>query len=157
MLWGTQNRGTFRVFGLALAIALTPALMQTEEMGCTPEGPSWHAYGDTQLEVFKVSVDGIDVIESAFDPKTEVYEVMLAGEPGYVLIRAESADPEATVSFNLSDGCAVVESGTLEIGGGLFTLESLPEGHSLLNVWVHAPEGKADNYTVFFARPEACQ
>ena len=36
-------------------------------------------------------------------------------------------------------------------------LESVPEGHSLLNVWVHAPEGNADNYTVFFARPEACQ
>lgn len=148
MLWGTQNRGTFRVFGLALAIALTPALMQVEEP-CTPQFE-----GDARLEVLKVSVDGVDTIQ--FSPEVESYEVMLTGEQ-MILIRAESMDPDATVAYSLSDGCAPVTSDTLEIGGGLFTLESVPEGHSLLNVWVHAPEGKADNYTVFFARPEACQ
>ena len=154
MLWGTQNRGTFRVFGLALAIALFPALMQAGtagDGGCTIE----HAAGETELEAFSVSVDGVNMIE--FDPELEVYEVMLAGEPEVILIHALSKDPEATVSYNLSDGCAPVEWGTLETGGQLFMLESVPEGHSLLNVWVHASEGKADNYTVFFARPEACQ
>lgn len=147
---GTRNRGTFRVFGVALAIALTPALMQVDE-SCTLE----HATGETRLEMLKVSVDGIDMIE--FNPDNETYEVMLAGEPEAILVRAVSWDPDATVSYSLSDGCARVESDTLPIGGGLFTLESIPEGHSLLNVWVHAPEGKADAYTVFFARPEACQ
>ena len=149
MLWGTQNRGTFRVFGLALAIALTPALMQVDDP-CTLE----HGQGETRLEVLKVSVEGTDMIE--FSSEIEVYEVMLASEQP-ILVRAESLDPDATVSFNLSDGCAPVEWDTLEMGGGVFTLESVPEGHSMLNVWVHAPEGKADNYTVFFARPEACQ
>ena len=121
-----------------------------------------HGQGDARLEVLKVSVDGVDMIQ--FSPEIETYEVMLspsenpwvAGEQ-VILIRAESMDPDATVSYNLSDGCEPVTWDTLEIGGGLFTLESVPEGHSLLNVWVHAPQGKADNYTVFFARPEACQ
>ena len=149
MLWGTQNRGTFRVFGLALAIALTPALMQVDDGSCVVPP------GETDLEVFHVSLDGIDMIQ--FDPEMEAYEVMLAGEPEVILIRAVSVDPDATVSYNLSDGCAQVEWGTLDIGGGLFMLESLPEGHSLLNIWVTSPKGNADNYTVFFARPEACQ
>jgi hypothetical protein len=150
MLRGTRNRSTFRVFGLAFAIALAPALMQVEEP-CTLE----HGEGETRLEVLKVSVDGIDMIE--FKPEQPSYEVMLAGEPQAILIRAESMDADATVSYNLSDGCERVEADTLPIGGGLFVIESVPEGHSLLNVWVHAPEGKADNYTVFFARPEQCR
>ena len=146
---GARNGGTFRVFGLALAIALTPALMQVDDTSCDPPR------GETRLEVLHVALEGIDMIQ--FDPEIEAYEVMLAGEPGMILVRAESMDPDAAVAYNLSDGCTAVAWDALPTGGGFFTLESVPEGHSLLNIWVHAPEGKADNYTVFFARPEACQ
>jgi len=132
-MWGKRNQETFRVFGLALAIALAPALMQTEAT-CVPDP------GETRLEVLKVSVDGVDMIQ--FDPEIETYEVMLAGEPNAILIRAESMDADAEVSYNLSDGCEPLQSDSLPIGGGLFMLGSVPEGHSLLHVWVHAPGGR---------------
>ncbi|KPK51717.1 MAG: hypothetical protein AMJ63_11615 [Myxococcales bacterium SG8_38_1] len=133
-MWGKRNQETFRVFGLALAIALTPVLMQTEP-SCEPTVP-----GETRLEVLKVSVDGVDMIQ--FDPENETYEVMFAGEPNAILIRAESMGADAQVSYNLSDGCEPLQSDSLPIGGGLFMLGSVPEGHSLLHVWVHAPGGQ---------------
>jgi len=146
----TRNRNTLWTFGMVFAIALGPGLMQADEFNC-----ALPADGDTSLEILNVTLDGNDMI--AFAPDVRTYEVMLPEETGIMLIRAESTDPGATVSYNLSDGCAPVAHETLPTGGGLFTLESVPEGHSLLSIWVHAPEGAADVYTVFLAQPEQCQ
>lgn len=144
----TRNRSTLWTFGLLFAIVLAPALMQEDVNGCSPEP------GETKLEVLHVAVGGEDMI--AFDPGERIYDVMLAEEPGMLLIRAESMDPEAGVSYALSDGCETVVSGELPTGGGVFTLESVPEGHSVLNILVKAPGVGMTRYAVFLAQPEQC-
>ena len=149
MLRGTRHRTTWKAFGLAFAIALAPGLLQTEgSCGLEP-------VGEARLEILNVAVGGEDMI--AFEPDEQVYEVMLPEEPGMILVRAESMDPTAAVSYSLSDGCEETTSETLPEGGGLFVIESVPEGHSLMTIRVRAPEGKLGSYTVFFARPELCQ
>ncbi len=140
---------TWRTFGLAFAIVLTPALMQTGDSYCEPN------LDHDSLAVLNVSVGGEDMI--AFDPGQRSYEVMLAEDPGMILIRAETINDQAAVLYNLTDGCESVVKGTLPEGGGLFTLEPLPEGHSWLKIWVKEVGYQAQDYTVFFARPETCQ
>ena len=144
----TLDRSTLWTFALAFAIVLSPALMQQDGLGCPPSG-------DTRLEVLHVAdVDGEDMI--AFDPDERLYEVMLPEEPGACVITANSMDPGATVSYALNDGCETVESGDCGIGGGEFTLEAVPEGHSFLNILVKAPGLKMAKYVVVFAQPEQC-
>ena len=156
---GTKYWSSLRTFGLAFAIVLSPALMQTDEiMGCTPEGePTTHWRGDTQLVLLAVEVGGEDMIE--FAPEEEVYEVMLPDGFEEMLVKAQSRDPDARVSYNLSDGCEPTAYGNLPTGGGEFAIEAeaVHEGHSLLKVSVHAPEGKADAYSIFLTQPRICQ
>jgi len=149
MLRGTRYRTTWKAFGLAFAIALAPGLLQTEG-SCGPL-----EVGEARLEILNVAVDGQDTI--AFEPDEYVYEVMLPEETGMILARAVAMDPEATVHYSLSDGCEEIMGETLPAGGGLFVIESVPEGHSLMTIRVRAPEGKLGSYTVFFAQPEQCQ
>lgn len=144
-----KYRPTWRTFGLAFAIVLTPALMQTEENWCDGPEPG------QSLAVLHVSVDGQDAI--AFDPGQRSYDVMLSEDPGMILVRAEAVEETAAVSYNLSDGCEMMTHGDLPDGGGLFTLEAIPEGHSLLRIWVQPVGYRAQDFTVFFARPEACE
>lgn len=144
-----RNRSSWRTFGLAFAIVLAPALMQTDGgLGCPPTG-------DASLELLQVAVGGQDMI--AFDPQDQLYEVMLPEEPGDIVVRAVSMDAEAAVSYNVHDGCEMLVSEDLPTGGGPFTLESVPEGHSLLYIWVEAPGGRMIKYCVIFAQPEQCQ
>jgi len=144
----TRNRSTLWTFSLAFAIVLAPALMQEDVNGCSVEP------GETRLEVLHVAGLGEDLI--AFDPDERIYDVMLAEEPGTLLIQALSMDPEAGVSYAMSDGCETVVVGELPTGGGMFTLESLPEGHSVLNILVQAPGLGLTRYAVFFAQLEQC-
>ena len=144
----TRRTGiALRTFGLAFAIALAPALMQ-DGLGCPPSG-------EARLEVLHVAVGGEDMI--AFDPEEHLYQVMLPEDPGTILVRAVSADEEAAVSYNINDGCEMILHEQLPAGGGLFVLESVPEGHSFLNIWVEAPGGRMMKYCIVFAQPEQCQ
>lgn len=92
----------------------------------------------------------------AFDPADQLYEVMLPEEPGEILVRAESMDAEAGVSYHIHDGSEMLVAEHLETGGGEFTLESVPERHRFLFIWVEAPGGRMTKYCVIFAQPEQC-
>ena len=156
---GTKYWSSLRTFGLAFAIVLSPALMQTEDVIACPGGddPTMHWQGDTQLELLAVEVGGEDMI--AFSPEEDQYEITLPESHEEIIVKAESRDPEAKVMYNLTDGCAPTAYGHLPDGGGEFAIEpeAVHEGHSLLKVWVHAPEGKADAYSIFMTQPRVCQ
>ena len=146
----TRQSSTWRTFGLVFAIALAPSLLQVEEP-CTME----HGLGDARLAALAIEVDGEDMI--AFSAEQATYEVMLPESHEAIVVRAESMDPAALVTYNLTDGCPPpIEFGDIGIGGGEVELETMPDGHTLLKVWVHAPEGKAKDYTVFFTQPALC-
>ncbi len=147
---GTKYWSSLRTFGLAFAIVLSPALMQTDELGC-------HSEGNAELTVLEVEVAGEDMI--AFAPMQEAYEVMLPEGFEEIVLRAQSSDPAAAVSYNLSDGCEPTAMGEFPAGGGEVAIEAeaVHEGHSLLKVWVHAPEGKANAYSIFLTQPRICQ
>ena len=145
----TRQLGTWRAFGLVFAIALAPSLLQVEDP-CT-----LGHYGDARLAVLAIEVDGEDMI--AFSDEQLTYEVMLPESHEAIVVRAESVDPAALVTYNLNDGCPPpIEFGDIGTGGGELELETMPDGHTLLEVWVHAPEGKAKEYTVFFTEPALC-
>ncbi len=140
---------SLRTFGLAFAIALSPALMQTDDLGC-------HTIGNTDLAMLEVEVNGENVI--VFDPTQHVYEVLLAEPTESVIVRAESVDPGADVMWNLSGLCPPpIADGHFEIGGGEAPIEEVPVGHSILKVSVHAPEGAADFYAVYLTQMMQCE
>ena len=148
MLKTTRQSSTWRTFGLVFAIALAPSLLQVDQ-------PCMHLQGDARLAALAIEVDGEDMI--AFSTEQATYEVMLPESHEAIVVRAEAMDPEAAVTYNLTDGCPPpIEFGDIGIGGGEVELETMPDGHTLLKVWVHAPEGKAKDYTVFFTQPALC-
>jgi len=149
MLKTQRQWGTWKSFGLVFAIALAPSLLQVED--CTLE----HGQGEARLEALAVEVGSEDMI--AFAQEQDTYRVMLPESHEAIVIRAESMDPEALVTYNLHEGCPPpIEFGEIGIGGGEVELETMPGGHTILDVWVHAPEGKAEQYTVFFTQPALC-
>jgi len=151
-LKATRQLSTWRAFGLAFAIALAPSLLQVEDP-CTLE----HSHGDARLAVLAIEVDGEDMIAFTTDPDQVTYKVMLPESHEAIVVRAESMDPAAQVTYNLNDGCPPpIEFGDIGTGGGEVELETMPDGHTILEVWVHAPEGKSKEYTVFFTQPHLC-
>ena len=68
---------SLRTFGLAFAVVLTPALMQTDEF-CNA--------GDTSLMVLEVEVADQNLIDD-FTPEQRVYEVTLPDDVGTVTVR----------------------------------------------------------------------
>lgn len=147
---GSRNRSIWRTFGLAFAIVLTPALMQTEG-DCTTAGES-------RLELFRVAVGGEDMI--AFDPEQHVYEVTLPAESETIWVRACAVDKAAKVMYRVSDICEPHPPLTVLVpeveGEGVFVIDA-PEGHSTLQVWVRAPEMAVEVYTVLLTQPKLCQ
>lgn len=147
---GSRNRSIWRTFGLAFAIVLAPALMQTDG-DCT-------VAGETRLEVFRVVADGQDMI--AFDPEQRLYEVMLPEGPETIWVRACAMDKAADVMYRVSDICEPHPPLTILVpeveGEGVFVIEA-PEGHSTLEVWVHTPEMAMEAYTVLLTQPKLCQ
>jgi predicted short-subunit dehydrogenase-like oxidoreductase (DUF2520 family) len=107
------------------------------------------------LTTLEVEVGGEGMI--AFEPAKTLYEVMLPEGAEAVVIRATAAKAEARVWYRLDDPCAIVEVGHTEAGGGEFTLESVPEGHSVLKVWAEAGIDMSQVYTVLFTQPMLCE
>lgn len=125
----TISRGlvSFRTYALGFAIALSPALMQTEANGCEP---------DTALSVLELEAPpGTPVTweASEFTPQVRQYwdsflcvEFPACVESG-LLFRAYAEDPSSTVHYkytfrNCTD-CPDPISGSLPDGGGEVLLE----------------------------------
>ncbi len=142
-----RHWSSLRTYGLAFAIALSPALMQTD-MTCMAEG-------EGHLALLEVEVDGENMI--AFAPGTYSYEVVLPEGTESVIVRAEGMDPEAILSFNLHDACAPLAMGEFPPEGEI-TLDEVPAGHSVLTVYGHATGdwGEAVAYTILMAQPAEC-
>jgi hypothetical protein len=133
----SQHSVSMRTLGLAFAVALSPALMQMDEINCD-------GVGDTRLSSLEF----------------EVYQVVLPEGSESATLRAESVDPDADVLYNLHDACPPpIEYGHLGYGtgGGEVILEDVPFGHSTLTVYVHAPEGAAEAFTIHIVQPMLCE
>ena len=144
----TRYRSAWKTLGLAFAIALSPTLLQIEDP-CNPQEL-------TGLAVLEVKVEGEDMI--AFEPTLALYEVLLPEGSEAVVIRAEAQKADARVWYRLDDPCPPIDAiGHTEAGGGEFTLESVPEGHSVLKVFAEAGIEMSQVYTVLFTQPMLCQ
>jgi hypothetical protein len=144
-----KHWASFRAFGLAFAIVLSPALMQTDDVSCVGEDL-------VRLEMLEIEIAGEDMI--TFDPMEAVYEVTLPEGTEGVVVRAKAIDPETRVVYVLDDSCPGIEAvGVTEAGGGEVTLESVPEGHSVLKVVAEAGIGMAQTYRILFTPPMLCE
>ena len=143
----SRNWSSLRTFGLAFAIVLSPALMQTDA--------TCHAAGEGHLQLLEVEVAGQDML--AFDPMQFSYDIKLPEGVESIVVRAQPFDPEASVSFNLHDACAPVAQGEFPPEGEV-TIEDVPIGHSVLMVYGHAPGdwGEAAAYTILLTQPSQC-
>lgn len=138
-----------RTLGIAFAIVLSPAFMEMDSVTC-------HGVGDTRLASLELEVAGENLI--AFDMEQLLYDVMLPEGADSAIVRAESVDPDADVSYNLSEACPPpIASGHFPTGGGEVTLDELTLGHTTLAIWVHAPEGQAECYVIHLTQPMLCE
>ena len=142
----TRYRSSWKTLGLAFAIALSPSLLQIEDP-CGGE--------HMPLTALEVEVDGESMI--AFDPANTLYEVALPEGSEVVVIRATAEDTGARVWYRLDDPCAIIGIGHTDEGGGEFTLEAVPEGHSVLKVWAEAGVDMSAVYSVLFTQPMLCE
>ena len=144
-----RNWSSFRAFGLAFAIVLTPALMQTTGT-C--------GMGDTTLETLQFEVAGENLI-GAFDPDQLVYEAVLPEGAESATLIAISADEMAEVHLLREEVCEAPQVERLPTGGGEVQLEEWAPGHTLVRVFVQAPEGGVDmfGYHIHVIAPVACE
>ena len=142
-----------RTLGLAFAVALSPALMQMDEISCD-------GVGDTRLSSLEFEVGGENLVAFDTNQEVQVYQVVLPEGTESATLRAESVDPDADVMYSLHDACPPpIEYGLLGhgTGGGEVVLEDVPFGHSTLTVYVHAPEGAAEAFTLHIVQPMLCE
>jgi hypothetical protein len=140
---------SLRTFGLAFAVVLTPALMQTDGL-CDA--------GDTTLTVLEFEMEGVNVLEDDFNTLHRVYEVTMPEGVDSAVLRVESGDPDARVMANCSADCLpAFDHGNLPDGGGEVSLDVWPPGHSVLKVYIGAPEGAVDSYSIHVQRPAICE
>ena len=140
------NWASFRAFGLAFAIVLTPALMQSEADCGT---------GDTSIESLSFEVDGQEMI--AFSPDQRVYEVILPEEAEVTTVTLIPTDPLARASHMLEMVCEDPEIGWLPEGGGEVQFDSWPSGISHLVLTVHADGGARGGVSVYVTAPAVCE
>ena len=132
---------SLRTFGLAFAVVLSPAFMQTDDFTCVV--PT----GDPELAELSVEVWGYEQI--AFDPAEQFYEVELWSGVQLAVVRATSMDSASQVSMNYSSERG--DEGLMEgvVGEGEATIR-LERGESTLTVSVKAPGGNMMDYDVSF-------
>ncbi len=140
------NWASFRAFGLAFAIVLTPALMQTEA-GC--------GTGDTSIESLSFEVDGQEMI--AFSPDQRVYEVILPEEAELTTVTLTPNDPLAIGSHMLEVACESPEIGWIPAGGGEVEFDAWPPGISHLVLTVHADGGARGSVSIYVTAPTVCE
>jgi pimeloyl-ACP methyl ester carboxylesterase len=129
---------TRNTYGLALAIVLSPTLLQTGEPSCS---------GDVTLSSLELEVSGSNLL--AFSPSVRSYAVDT--DAASAVLRAQSTDPSARVRFEWHADGVVVDSGELGVGGGEATT-SIPLGEATLRVRV-LPSGRGvGDYTIDVCR-----
>ena len=124
-----------RSCGLALAVALSPALFQT---GYSCER------GDTHLGTLEVEVSGQNNIVG-FHPDTRSYDVTI--NAAEVLVRAITVDPTTNATYQLYVDGTSIDGGGIGPGGGEVTLNP-PAGLSRLSIGVAATAGAVSAYIV---------
>jgi hypothetical protein len=127
-------------FGLAFAIVLSPAFMQS---GLTFSSCKT---GDTRLSELVVEVSGQDQIAS-FDPELRIYDVWLSSSVDSAVVRAIPMDLGSQVWVNYYSDAGGVGLMQAEVSGGEVTVD-LDPGESSLWIYVKAPGGASDDYTV---------
>jgi hypothetical protein len=140
---------SFRAFGLAFAIVLTPALMQTSGT-C--------GVGDTTLETLQFEVDGENLI-GAFSPDQRVYEAMLPEGAEVATVIAISSYEKAEIHLISEQACESPQVERFQTGGGELQLEEWGPGHTLVRVFAHPPEGAIDvmGYHIHVMAPTLCE
>jgi hypothetical protein len=146
----SRNLVSLRTFGLAFAVVLAPALMQTDEL-CK-------GTGDTTLTALEFEMEGVNALEGQFQTLQRVYEVTMPEGVDSAILRVESGDAAAQVMANCSADCIpAFDHGNLPDGGGEVTLDVWPPGHSVLKVYVVAPGGAVESYSIHVQRPAICE
>ncbi|MFZ1866550.1 MAG: choice-of-anchor Q domain-containing protein, partial [Polyangiales bacterium] len=118
---------SLRTYALAFAVVLSPALFQTSSLCQT---------GNPNLAGLELEVDGVNQI--AFVPGQASYTVTMSSPTA--ILRAQSEDPAATISYQWWDGPTLLGTWTLGTGDVEATLD-VPEGLRTLRVHVKAPGG----------------
>ena len=114
-----------RTYALAFAVALSPSLMQTSELTCTP--PT----GDTTLLVLAFELSGQDQL--TFNSGQRSYDVSTNAHTA--VVRVQATDPDARVSYQWSADGHFIEEGQIGVGGGQMTVD-MPLGHAALRIMV---------------------
>jgi hypothetical protein len=123
-----------------LALVLSPVLLQTSTpLSCSPPG-------DATLSALELEVLGQDQI--AFDPAQRRYDAWLPATASTMTVRANSTDPAALVTYELTPANGSTETGDVGTGGGEVSF-GLPPSGSLLKIWVKAPEGASRLYLIY--------
>ena len=143
---------SLRTFGLAFAVVLTPALMQTEAMCPSSYVP--------ELEALEFVVDGEDLLDGKFLPEHRAYEVEMPAGVDTATLRV-TAPEGAEVMCNTSGDCPPpANHGSLDIdpddGKGEMELHEFPPGHSMLRVWI-VENGALNFYSIHVTTPAICE
>ena len=133
----SRHSVSLRTYALAFAVALSPALTQTNELTCTP--PT----GDTTLSMLELEVAGQNRI--AFSSGQENYVVSISSDSA--ILRAQPTDPAARVSYQLSVDGHLIEEGQMGVGGGETTV-GIPLGQAALRIMVVHPGNAVGHYII---------
>ncbi|MEM7436790.1 MAG: hypothetical protein AAF436_16670, partial [Myxococcota bacterium] len=126
-------------YGLALAVALSPAALQTGSMSCS---------GDTTLTSLEFEID--DVNQVAFTAPNRAYDLGSIDAPSAVL-RVQSSEPTAAVSYQWWSQGEYLHGGPIGVGGGEVAV-SVPHGQTTLRINVSASGGSLGSYSVSMCR-----
>ena len=125
-------------YGLAFALLLSPAVLQSGQFSCS---------GDTTLSSMAFETDGEDQI--AFSPSVKGYETSTNADTA--VLRAGASDPSARVRYEWHVDGLVVDGGELGVGGGEVTTD-VPLGEATLRVRVLPSGGAVGDYTIDVCR-----
>ena len=114
-------------YALAFAAVLSPSFLQTSSLCQT---------GNPRLAGLELEVGGVNQI--AFVPGQASYTVTMSSPTA--ILRAQSEDPAATISYQWWDGPTLIGTWALGTGDVEATLD-VPEGLRMLRVHVRAPGG----------------
>jgi len=137
----SQHVVSWRTYGLAFAVVLSPALMQSNGLTFTSCNT-----GDTRLSELAVEVAGQDQL-ALFDPDLPIYDVWLSTSVDSAVVRAIPMDLGSQVWVNYYSDVSALGYMQAQVGGGEVTVD-LDPGESTLRVYVKAPGGASDTYDV---------
>jgi hypothetical protein len=133
---------SLRTFGLAFAVALSPAFFQTTE--------TFDCGGTGIAELTELTVEVWGMEQIAFDPTELLYKVPLPEVVEVAVVKAIPFESDAQVFMNYSTAVGAVGYMSGDVGGGESTIE-LARGESTLMVTVKTAGGAKMVYDVVFS------